>query len=361
MAVQWDAAIFDLLGTFWCLLAILFYFRYRNAREYKGQNLSFTLFFYFLAIRTKEMFLVLPVLFLLYEIWEMILESRRKVFSRVAVYSMFVFMVFTGMLFYLKFSGGVGVTNDVNNPYYQSFNPVKMVHTLLKYSILCFDLENGGWVYSMSRSGLAGTIILLCGLFAGVFRAAIYKKCELLFCYLAIGISVVIVLPMVNQVHVLYLYFPSIFVGLLLACVVCGAEDWLKNTDIVVLVLLCLFMGSVNAQGNRCTEDFWITNAKYEVKAWRDIEKIPAPPAGATIYIKDIDKKGYTPFYYGDGAVCKLLYHDATLNVQLVTEEEWDETEFVQPYVLWEYRGERIYEMYTLEEGEFSWMGGTAD
>lgn len=345
MAVQWDAAIFDLLGTFLCLLAMWFYFRYRNSKNYKGQNLFFTLFFYFLAIRTKEMFLVLPILLLLYEIWEMILEKRLKALSRAVIYSLFVFLIFMGILFYLKFFGGVGVTDDVNNPYYQSFNPVKMIHTLLKYSILCFDLENGGWAYALSKSGLIGTIFLLCGLFAGVFRAVRYKKLELLFCYLAIGISIVIVLPMSNQVHVLYLYFPSIFVGLLIACVVCGTKLQTKMADLFAFILLCLFMASVNAKGNRNTEEFWITNATWEMKAWRDIENIQAPSAGATIYIKNTDKKGYTPFFYGEGAVCKLLYQDASLNVELLTEEEWNENEFVQPYVLWEYKGDRVYDI----------------
>ncbi len=296
MAVQWDAAIFDLLGTFWCLLAMLFYFFSRRQREYKGQNLCFCLLFFYLSIRTKEMFLVFPILLILYELWEMILEKKLKCLSKVTLTSLLITIIFLGILVYLKLFGGAGITNDITNPYYQTFNPIKWIHTLLKYAILCFDLEKGGWVYSRSLSGAVGLAILLVGLGIAVFRA-FHNKFELLFCYLAIGVSIVIVLPMINQVHVLYLYFPSIFVGLLIAALVCEV----KRADGITLTLLCLFFATTGAQSNVNTKDYWIKNAQYEIKAWRDIEDIEAPVKGANIYIRNVDGKEYTPFFYGGG------------------------------------------------------------
>lgn len=53
MAVQWDAAIFDLLGVFFSLLSAWFYLRYKIDEKYKGQNLVLLLFFYYLAIRQE--------------------------------------------------------------------------------------------------------------------------------------------------------------------------------------------------------------------------------------------------------------------------------------------------------------------
>ena len=116
MAVQWDAAIFDLLGTFWCLLAMLFYFFSRRQREYKGQNLCFCLLFFYLSIRTKEMFLVFPILLILYELWEMILEKKLKCLSKVTLTSLLITIIFLGILVYLKLFGGAGITNDITNP-----------------------------------------------------------------------------------------------------------------------------------------------------------------------------------------------------------------------------------------------------
>lgn len=340
MAVQWDAAIFDLLGTFWCLLAMLFYFFYRKNAGFKGQNVGFCLFFFYLSIRTKEMFLVFPILLVLYEVWEMLLEKKVKCLSIVTVISLFITIIFLGRLVYLKLFGGTGITNDISNPYYQSFNPIKMMHTLLKYAILCFDLEKGGWVYSRSISGVIGLIVLLAGLGVAFFKA-VHNKFELLFSYLAIVVSIVIVLPMVNQVHVLYLYFPAIFVGLLVATVV----SQVKKADGIVLILLCLFLATACADGNINTKNYWIENAKYEIKAWRDIENIEAPTKGATIYIKNVDEKDYSPFFYGEGAICKLLYHDESLNVEMLAADNWDQTEYMKPYVLWVYDEGRVREI----------------
>lgn len=341
MAVWWDAAIFDLLGAFWSLLAIWFYLRYRNDKNYRCQNFFLTIFLYYLAIRTKEMFCILPLLFVLYEVWEMTLKKRSKGVTRLTQYCSFILLVYLGILFYLKFWGEIGITNDANSLYYQSFNPVKMIRTLLRYSILCFDQERGGWGYLFSTTGLIGTALLLCGLLIGIFKAIVHKKFGLLFCYIAIGISIVIVLPMVNQVHVLYLYFPAIFVGMLIAGVING----LKVPDYTVFIVLFLFLVAAGNESNIRTKEMWISNAKFEAKVWNDIKNLEAPSVGSTIYIKNMDGDVYTPFFYGEGAVCKLLYNDKSLNVEMLTIDNWNQVEYTKPYVLWEYKEGRIYEI----------------
>lgn len=297
---------------------------------------------FYLAMRTKEMFIILPILFVLFEIWEMFLEKRRKSFTNGTKISVTVFVIFLVILFYYKFSAGGGVTNDINSVYYQSFHLVKLVQNLLRYSILCFDLQNGGWVYyAVSASGLIGTTVLIGGLIGAAFIAVRYKDVGLLFCYLAIGVSISMVLPMINRAHVLYLYFPAIFLGLLMADVVVR----LKLRDIYIFVLMGLFLFTAGMSGNVKTRDDWIANAKYERKAWDDIQNIPAPMQGTTIYIKDLGDKDYTPFFYGDGAVCKLLYNDGSINVHILKGDECDGVEYSEPYVIWEYCNERVKEI----------------
>lgn len=337
MAVQWIAAIYDLLGTFWSLLSLLFYLYYRKDKNYQVQNLAFTVIFYYLAIRTKEMFLILPLLFIIYEIWEMVLDQKRKRFTLSVIVNVTIFILFLGIIFYCKVQGSI--TNDVNNPYYQSFNPIRLVQNLLKYCMLCFDLKNAGWSYIFSVSGLVAVLLLGMGSVISFWKAVVHKQSELLFCYIAAGISIVIVLPMVNQVHALYLYFPSAFIGLLLACVVNG----LKLPDFISVIMMCLFFASNLSGSAEGTRNYWIENAKVEKAAWDDIENIKPPIPGSTIYIRNMDGVSYTPFFYGEGDVCKLIYQDTSLKVEVLEKDE--NIEFSKPYVLWNYQDSRLTEI----------------
>lgn len=337
MAVQWIAAIYDLLGTFWSLLSILFYLRCRRNKNYQVWDLAVTVFFYYLAIRTKEMFLILPLLFIIYEIWEMALNQKFKRFTLSILVNLTVFLLFFGKILYCKIQGSI--TNDVNNPYYQSFNPVKLVQNLLKYCMMCFDLENAGWNYTFSISGLVAVLLLCAGVVISCWKAAVHKQVELLFCYIAAGISIVIVLPMVNQVHALYLYFPSVFIGLLMACVING----LRLPDFVPVLMMCLFLASNMSGSAEGTRNNWIENAKIEKAAWNDLENIKPPISGSTIYIRNMDDISYTPFFYGEGDVCKLIYQDTSLRVELLEKDE--SIEISKPYVLCRYQDNRLTEM----------------
>ncbi len=337
MAVQWDAAIFDLLGTFFSLLSIVFYLKYRNLSKYKGQNIFLSLLFFYLAIRTKEMFLVLPLLFLLYELWEMTLERKRKPVSAGVIVGGIMFAVFLGMILYCKSQGSI--TNDASNPYYQSFNPVKLFLNLIKYCMVCFDLENSEFGYVFSTTGLIGTIAVLIGLIFAVWNA-FKKKFDFLFCYLAIAFSIVIVLPMVNQVHVLYLYFPTIFVGILFASFL----RYIKFPNKAVVLLMCAFLCTVTAEGIEGAKQYWLANASIEKQAWDDIKNIQAPIPDSNIYIINADNLAYTPFFYGDGAVCKLIYNDPTLTVEVIDNAE-QVVEYAVPYVILNYKDGRVYEI----------------
>lgn len=337
MAVQWAAAIYDLLGTFFSLLSLVFYFRYRKEKEYRRQNLVFLLLFYYLAIRTKEMFFVLPFLFAVYEIWEMCLDQERRHFTTSIPISLSVFALFFGRILYCKMQGSM--TNDRNNPYYQSMNPVSMIQNLLKYSMMCFDLEHAGWGYVFSITGLIGTILAVAGFAAAVWKALAHRKTELLFCYIAVGFSIVVVLPMVNQVHMLYLYFPAVFLGLLIAC----ALNRLNRHRFTSILLMCLFLASGTSTSAVWTRNYWLMNAGMEKAAWEDIEQIKPPVKGATIYIRNTDGVAYTPFFYGEGGICKLLYQDLSLNVQVL--ENGQDVELCAPYVLWNYQDGRVTEM----------------
>lgn len=341
MAVQWDAAIFDLLGTFWSLCACWFYLQYRRCKAYRGQNFLLALFFFFLAARTKEMFLTLPVLWLLYELWEMQLDSKWHRPTTVTLIGTAVCLGLLCMLLYHKSQTGSVLINDPTNPYYQSFSLLDMLKTCLKYGSLCFDMETSTWVYSFSYSGALGVGVALLGLGIAVVLA-LRKNFGLLLCYCAIGVSISTVLPMVNQIHMLYLYFPSIFVGAVIACGVMALSN-VKRMYFVAIVLLFGFLLSVQSPANINIKHYWYSIAEMERTVWEDIQKIPAPPARTVIYVRNMDELDYTPFFYSNGGVCRLLYQDPTLSIQLVGPGQ-----LVIPegqYMIWEYQGSHVREV----------------
>ena len=290
------------------------------------------------------MFLILPLLFIIYEIWEMALDQKIKRFTLSILVNLAVFLLYFGKILYCKIQGSI--TNDVDNPYYQSFNPVKLAQNLLKYCMMCFDLENAGWNYTFSISGLVAALLLCAGVVISFWKAAVHKQVELLLCYIAAGISIVIVLPMVNQIHALYLYFPSAFMGLLMACVING----LRLPDFVPVIMMCLFLASNMSGSAEGTRSNWIENAKVEKAAWNDLENIKPPISGSTIYIRNMDDISYTPFFYGEGDVCKLIYQDTSLRVELLEKDE--SIEFSKPYVLCSYQDKRLTEIERNENRE---------
>lgn len=339
MAVQWDSAIFDLLGCSFSLLAIWFYLRYRNNKEYKTQNVILFLFFYYLAIRTKEMFLVLPLLVAIYEIWEMLLERKREKFSSGLKISLAIFILFFTLIVLCKLQGSI--TNEINNPYYQSFAPLKLFQNLLRYCMLCFDVENTGWNYSYSLTGLSGLILMFLGFIAAIWNMLSLKRYELFLCFIAIVISISTVLPMVNQVHALYLYFPSIFVGLLIACIV--EKINIQKKGIISLVCMCIFMLACFSKRDINTRNYWLSNAAIEKKVWDDISAMEMPVPETNIYIRNMQDSSYTPFFYGEGGVCKLLFNDPSLKIIELKRDEV--IKYKAPYIVWNYENGHIKEI----------------
>lgn len=331
MAVQWISGNNDLMGVTFALLSMSFFLKYRVDERHKRLSFFLLLVFYYLALRTKEMFYLLPFLFLFYEIYQMTLNKKRARLSLGTSISVCVMAAFLGAMVYLKLQDTT-FTYDSSNPYYQTFNPLTLCWNLLRYCEMCFDVSNPGFMYHSSVAGKIGAVVMLLGLATALFVAISKKEFGPLLCYFSIGVVIAPVLPIVNQCHALYLYFPSIFVGAVIACGVISLKRNQMRASVIILIG-CIIPAYVG--GYTSLKASWLSTAMMENKAWRDIKEIERPILNSTIYVRLPDIDTYTPFYYGPGSVCNLIYQDMSLTTILLDGDE--AVEFTVPYVLWEY------------------------
>ncbi len=331
MAVQWISGNNDLMGTTFALLALLFFLKYRQDERFLWQNAALTLVFYYLAIRTKEMFYLLPLIFVLYECYEIIRQKRKMRISWGAVASLAVMAIFLAGIIAARFRNTA--LFDQNSPYQQSFHPWDLIWNLCRYCIMCFDLGNSGFYYQPSVSGTIGLALILIGLAAAIVLAIGKKEFGPLFGYVAIGFSIAMVLPQVNQVHILYLYYPMVFVAFVIACAVVALKPRAMYAAAATVMALCLL--ACRSDGVKAAREQWLSTCRMEQTAWNDMQQLEKPAPGSRVYVRLDDPDAYHPFYYGPGSVCRLLYQDATLQCVLLDRAE--AMEYVTPYVVWEY------------------------
>ncbi|WP_102411059.1 hypothetical protein [Beduinella massiliensis] len=330
MAVIWISGINDLFGTTFVFLSTIFFLRSRQNPQYVAQNMLLSVFFFYLAIRTKEMFYTLPFLFVLYDLWRALEEKKKFRLSKGTLVNLLVMAIFFAGILLCKLQDKF-LTTDPSNPYYQSFYPVDLVTSLLRYCMMLFDLKHGGFsYYQISLSGLIGVSVVVLGLIAAIVLAIRKKVFSLLFCYFAIGFSIITVLPLVNQLHVLYLYFPSAIMGLLLACVLVKLPAK-RTTALCLAILVCFAAG--NSQANTSFINDWFKTCKMENNTWKDLGRIDKPIENSTIYVRLENADSYSPFFYGPGSVSRLYWRDMSLKTVLLRADE--EVSYTEPYAVW--------------------------
>lgn len=338
MAVQWDSANNDLMGTTFALLAILFFFNSHRTASLSNSLLAF--FFYYLSIRTKEMFYPLPVLFCMYDLFTEYKYRNRLRISKQAIVSVLIMLLFFAGIVIGKFRDK-SITYETNSPYYQSFNPLLMAVNFLHYLFLFFDVENGGFIYeTITVSGMIGTLLFFVGLLFAVFLAIRQKSYGLLFIYLAVAVSICTVLPLVNQSHVLYLYFPSCIVSILFGCLLLHIISRRKTLISIAFILALAIVLVQNAPGVATARDYWLSMGEMEKRTRQSITSVAKPVSGTNIYIKVEDKNAYTPFFYGPGAVFNLAWQDLSYKTTIIDEN--DHITFEPPYLVleWQNTGE---------------------
>lgn len=324
MAVQWTAAIYDLLGGFFALSALALYvYHLHDQNRLKYFTATMLLLLYWLAVRTKEATIFLPVLLAMLALYDALhyrrfAELRRNLVPLAPVFVLFtiIFLTFIN----LKFSSVETTTINPQSQYFLDFSPRAMIRKFFEYLNL-YSGRRGGW--------LAG--ILLAGLLLVPWR-----KLTLLWAML--GTVFLIILPMKNNTHQLYLYFPSFFLVLIFAetfSPVFNRLDALRLKPIYrVLCASAVFMlilGPLQAYFDYVNDSFlnkvqWLAITKRHRAQHRDFQKKVRTLAGNEKFlIYNVHHDADIFSTYGPGYSIRLYTGLPKLTFDLVEQPAVDE------------------------------------
>lgn len=319
MTVVWIANTPDLQCCTFILLTLLLYLKYLKFIEKKQLSILYgcgSIISFYLALRCKEMALTLPVIILMYEIYRGINEHKRPKLNFYIIGQFTIMAVFLAILFMDK---GTSL-NSVDSVYYQSFSIKDLALNAIKYLFLFFDWGNSAFYFNnFTLTALPGVILFVIIFIYGVYTIVKKKDFALVFAIIQIGISLGIVLPLINSVHRTYLYIPSFFVGIVFAVFMMKLNIKKVNIKgISVIVVIALYLLTFT-NGNRILKEYWFNYCKNEDYQMSQIEKLEKPKDNTHIYIKGASGD-YNIFTYGPGESIKYAFDNNTYHIELVEE-----------------------------------------
>lgn len=339
MAVSWVSAEYEMVCSFFYVLCMYFYLKYKHNDKYNNFYGALCILCFYCALRSKEMAIVLPVLGILYELKESI-ENKKIKFSNVLKIALVIMLIFAGILFSKKEVSDL----PTDSPYYQDYSLGAMITSAIRYLFLYFDLENSAFAYDgVNIWGCMGAVLVVLLVVYGIVVLVRYKQMGVICGILMIGVSLAPVLQLVNMQHRLYLYIPSIFIGITIAVWLQEFfEGRLKKHANVITVGIILGLVLVNyAPGVVTLKSTWITYCDEDKESIKSLMKQETLPVECKVYVKGASE-GYNIFSYGPGNSVKLFQDNPTIEVELVDEFPKN---VENPYVFWEFENGRIVEV----------------
>lgn len=329
MAVQWVSAVCDLLGGFFVLTALYAFLKEKEQGRYRVFYSFTAIISYMLTIRAKEMAVLLPLAFALLDICYRWQGRQKRWISSATVISAIWMAVYMAKLF--------SFPELVGTEYEQDFGPVMLVQNLLRYIGVYFDVEQMAMIFNgYNLSMIAGIVITMLALCFSVYQ--IWKKKEWIpiAALVCIGLMLAPVLTMGYMQHKLYLYIPSVFVGILFAAVIAllekNAGQMVKEITAVMLILaLTILNWTPGAQSFR---NWWYSLAEQDARQMVQLYRMGELPEDCNVYVRGAEEE-YNVFWpYGPGDCLRFVYDRNDLECFAV--EEFPE-EPVKPCLLIDY------------------------
>ncbi|WP_342757073.1 hypothetical protein [Kineothrix sedimenti] len=338
MSVSWISAVYDLLCCLFALLSIMFYLKARISDRYELNYAALALVCFYLSIRSKEMTLTLPLILFIYEIWLAIKNKNKIIIKWYLIGKIIIMFLFV----FLLFRGGIEEIGP-DNPYYQDFSIPNLFHNAIKYLFLYFDWSNTGFTfYQYTKGAVIGVSFFIVVFLYAIYSAIKKKEFSIIFLITCIGISLSVVLTMANMQHRLYLYIPSVFIGITVSAFIYNILKtrikYLWEVSIVIIIGLYLInftSGMIGFKSN------WMDLCYNDAQGLKQLERLEKPVEQSNIFVKSTEDT-YNIFYYGPGNSMKLLFDDPSLNIFLVDEFP---IEPVKPYIFLEYNNNSIIEV----------------
>ncbi len=338
MAVYWLAgAANDLLCAFFSLVAMLCYLQYmQNRKSYA--SMGSPLVFYICAMRSKEAAICLPLIILLFELYVSFVQHKK---IKIHIGS----VLLTGyMLIYLVRLLSLPATLTTEGQYKQEFKISTVFNVLLNYIRMYFAWDDGSFSYSINEyyTKVGNIGILICIMIVIVVISNIMKRNNVNRCvgyivlFICCGLSLAPLLVLPNIQHMLYFYFPAIFLSILFGLSIYDSATALfehRNTKyILIAISFSVLVLLNNVGGGRTIRENFIHWGEEALSTVRCIENIEKLPSNTHVYLYGASE-GANVFNYSPGYINNIIYDDPTI----ITELEADPNSYVEPYVVWYY------------------------
>jgi len=339
LAVGWIAAGNEVVCAFFYLLCILFYFKGRVEKQYQRFHALLCVLCFYLALRSGQLAVVLPVLGLLYEL-KQAYEHKKLRISRAVIVGLLGSVLYTMYVFAVSY--GQEMSTDIYGA--ESYHPILLLKSAVRYLVLYFDWNNASCEYNglhcYGYLGIGGVVAM--GIYSLVllFR----KKQASLFCaLLMVPVSIGPMLSFVGSQNKIYLYIPSIFVGICIALLLGEAapEGVKKHGGISVAAAVAVLMLINYVPSVVWLRDSYFNLSSQDAKEINQIKVMEALPEECNVYIRGVEEKQRV-LRYDAGAAVKLFLNNATIQVELV--DSFPE-EVRTPYVFWEYEEGKLVEV----------------
>lgn len=296
MAVQWTTAIYDMLAMFFTVAAVALYAHHLyDKNRIKYFTPALLLLLYMLAVRTKENTIPLPLLLTLEAGYFTLLTRRtaglrRNLAALVPLY-LYLAAVLFNHLHLVQFQSTL-YTLKATSPYFLSFKPVSMVDKFFQYLLLYFDKKSAAVALFM------------------VFGALLLHPLRFLTLLAMLGFSLLMILPMVNNNHQLYLYMPSLFIMLMAAAMLTPVFErlpraWMR-VGLFVLLAGGLAADAEHLKSQGFSREIWRHYAASDREQHAQFQKNVTCLDGAEKFLIHNAKKGNIFGVYGPGDSIRL-------------------------------------------------------
>ena len=334
MAVQWISGTNDITCCFFSLCSVWCFFKNKNSEIYRLFYATFSFIFYALSLRCKEMSLLLPLFFLLIDIYDKFIKNNKHI-SPLTWLSLLWMSFYTFRLLTLPpIEGG---------PYKQSFNLISITTCLIHYVDIYFNVFNESMTFCSNNIIInfeAAIMLILCTY--SIYIAIRHKNFLLCIFIFSITCLLAPVLTIPNMQHMLYLYLPSVFIGMFLSVFICMTISKIKNKEACIVFLIIILISSNFTHESLIFRQWWISMTQQDKKQLEQLFRLGEIAQNCTIYVRGAGAEYNIIYPYGPGNSLRMLYHRN--DFQVVVVDKFPET-LVKPYVLLDYNNGNFYKI----------------
>lgn len=329
MCVHWVAAVYDLLCCFFVLCSIWSYFKAKDNTNYYAFYSVSSIVFYAISLRCKEMSLLLPIVYLIFDIFENVSRPVKRRITPITIISTIWMLIYIVRLFSLP--------AEIGNEYSQSFSVSSIISCAIHYIALYFDIWHSNMVFvGWSVTMIPGLAAFFAMCFFVIWSA--FKKRLLLplLSLLSAGFLLSPVLTIPQMQHFLYLYLPSVFLAIAFAIPLGKLFCVLKESYVSLFISFCLILVIATnfLPGPHAFKYWWLSMAHQDQEQLEELFRFGEPVKYCSVYVRGAGSNYNVIYPYGPGNSMRALYGRNDFFVNVVDDFP---SNLAPPYMLIDY------------------------